>query len=120
MNEICGYSKDAINSKFKHPYIGIKIDRTTEDVAAPVPPTITKNYLDVHLDIDKMFVNNLTFLIKKSRDIKIFHFKVILIKSNKQVVNELISIVLDYEAKRFKVTITFADNGFKSITKWLR
>ena len=28
------------------------MDRTTEDVAAPLPPKIIEHYKDIHLDID--------------------------------------------------------------------
>ena len=119
-NEIYGYSKDATDGKFKHPCISIKIYRTTEDVAALISPKIMEHYSDLHLDLGIMFVNNVVFFIEKFRDIGLIHCKVILIKSDKQVVNELISIVLDYEARGFKVTITFADDDFKCIIKWMR
>ena len=36
-NEIYGYSKGDTMGRFKHPLKGAKIDRTTEDIAAPVP-----------------------------------------------------------------------------------
>ena len=45
--------------KFKHPRKGIKMDRTTEDVASPVLPTIMEHYKDIHLDIDLLFVNKI-------------------------------------------------------------
>ena len=44
-NEIYGYSKGAVYGKFKHPYKGIKIDRTTKDIAALVLP---KNHGELH------------------------------------------------------------------------
>ena len=96
------------------------MNRVTKDFAAPVPPKFMINYSDVHLDIVIiLFVNNVAFLKAKSRDIRLIHFKIILIKSDKQVVNELISIVLGYEARGFKVIISFSDNSFASIIKWM-
>ena len=66
--------------RFKHPRKGVKIDRTTEDVATPVPPTIMEHYRDVHLDIDTLFVNKIPFLLAKSRDIGFIHCKAMLSK----------------------------------------
>ena len=57
-NEIYGYSKGAAMGKFKHPQKGVKMDRTTEDVATPVPPEIVEHYKDMHLDIDLLFVTS--------------------------------------------------------------
>ena len=56
-NEIYGYSKGAAMGKFKHPCKGFKMDRTTEDVATPVPPEIMEHYKNMHLDIDILFVH---------------------------------------------------------------
>ena len=55
--------------KFKHHRKGVKMDRTIEDVATPVPPTIMEHYKNIHLDIDLLFVNKIPFLLAKSRDI---------------------------------------------------
>ena len=68
-NELYGYSKGATMGKFKHPRKGVKMDRTTEDVATPVPPKIMEHYKDIHLDIDLLFVNKILFLLVESRDI---------------------------------------------------
>ena len=46
-NEIYSYSKGAVMGKFKHPRRGVQMDRTTEDVATPVPLTIIEHYRDV-------------------------------------------------------------------------
>ena len=61
-NEIYGYSKGVAMGRFKHPRKGVKMDRTTEDIAAPVPPEIMKHYKDIYLDIDILFVNKTAFL----------------------------------------------------------
>ena len=83
-NEIYGYSKSAAIGRFKHPRKGVKIDRTTEDVATPVPPTIMEHYRDVHLDIDLLIVNKIQFLLAKSRDIGFIYCKAMLSKHDKE------------------------------------
>ena len=45
------------------------MDRTTEDVAAPLPPKILEHYKDIHLNIDILYVNQTAFLLAISRDI---------------------------------------------------
>ena len=57
--------------KFKHPRKGVKMDRTTEDIATPVPPEIIEHYKYIHLDIDLLFANKIPFILVKSRDIGI-------------------------------------------------
>ena len=47
-NERYGYSKGAAIGKFEHLRKGVKMDRTTEDVATPVPPDIVKHYKNIH------------------------------------------------------------------------
>ena len=42
-NEIYGYSKEVAVERFKHPRKGVKMDRTTEDLAAPLPPKILEH-----------------------------------------------------------------------------
>ena len=56
-NKIYGYSKGAAIGRFKNPPKGVKMDRTTEDVAAPLPPKIIEHYKNIHLDIDILYVN---------------------------------------------------------------
>ena len=58
-NEIYGYSTCAVMGKFKHLHKGVKMDRTAEDVAIPVPPEVMKHYKNIHLDIDLLFVNKI-------------------------------------------------------------
>ena len=72
-NDMYGYSKGVAIRKFKHPRRGVKVDRTTEDMAAPVPPTIMKYYSDIHLDIDILFVDKIPFLLATSQDIGSIH-----------------------------------------------
>ena len=84
-NEIYGYSKGKAMGKFKHPRKGIKMDRTTEDVATPVPPEIMEHYKNIHLDIDILFVNKIPFLLGKSRNIGFIDCKALLSKHDKQV-----------------------------------
>ena len=84
-NEIYGYSKGAAMRRFKHPRKSVKMDRTTEDIAAPVPPEITKHYKDIHLDIDIVFVDKTAFLLAISRDIGFIHYKPMASSVSKQV-----------------------------------
>ena len=46
-NEIYSYSKCDAMGNFKHPRKGVKMDRTTEGVASPVPPIIMEHYKDI-------------------------------------------------------------------------
>ena len=72
---IYGYIKGAAMRRFKHQRKDVKMDRTTEDIAVPVPPEIMKHYKDIHLDIDILFVNKTAFLLAISRDIRFIHCK---------------------------------------------
>ena len=88
-NDIYGYSKGAAMGRFKHPHKGVKMDRTTKDLAAPVPPTIMEYYSDMHLDIYILFVNKILFLLATSRDIGFIHCKALLSKHGKRIQNGL-------------------------------
>ena len=92
-----GYIKGAAVGTFKHPRKRVKMDRTTEDIAIPVPPEIMEHYKNIHLDIDLLFVNKILFLLAKSKDIRFIHCKALLTKHDKRVQNSLRSIVLDYK-----------------------
>ena len=50
-NKIYGYSKGAAMGRSKHPRKGVKMDRTTEDITAPVPPEVMKHYKNINVDI---------------------------------------------------------------------
>ena len=102
-NDTYCYSKGAAMERFKHPRKGIKMDRTTEDLAAPVPPTIMEYYSDIHLDIDVLFINKIPFLLATSQDIGFIHCKALLSKHGKRIQNGLVQIVLDYEARGSKL-----------------
>ena len=114
-NDIYGHSKGAAMGKFKHPRKGVKMDRTTEDLAAPVPPTIVEYYSDIHLDIDILFVNKIPFLLATSQDIGYIYYKALLSKHGKGVQNGLQHIVLDYQGIGFKVVSIFRDGEFKHV-----
>ena len=77
-NDIYEYSLGAAMGRFKHPRKGIKMDRTTELMSAPVPPIIMEHYSNLHLDIDVLFVNKIPFLLATSRDIGFLHCKAML------------------------------------------
>ena len=98
------------------------MDRTTEDIVALVLPKFIEHYKYIHLDLDVPFVYSVAFFLAKSKDIGCIHCKTILTMSDKQVMNRLKSIVLDYEAIKFKFTTTFTDGAFKFklMINWMR
>ena len=106
--------------RFKHPHKGIKMDRTTKDIAAPVPPEIMKYYKDIHLDINILFVNKIAFLLAISRDIGLIHCRSMNSSVTKQVQNVIKHITLDYQARGFNVVPAFGDGAFKHLTDWMR
>ena len=110
------------DGKFKHPQKGIKMDRTTENIAALVPLEMMEHYKHkhIHLDLDLLFVNKIPFLLTELIDIGFIHCKAILAKSDKLVQNGLKSVILDYEAREFKVTSIFVNNTFKPLTNWMK
>ena len=71
--------------RFKHPRKGVKMNRTTEDLAVPVPHTITEYYSDMYLDIDVLFVNKILFILATSQDIIFIHIKALLSKHDKRI-----------------------------------
>ena len=71
--------------RFQHPQRGGKMDRTTEPLATPVPPTIMEYYSNIHLDIDILFVNKIPFLLATSRDIGFIHCKAMLSNTGKRI-----------------------------------
>ena len=93
-NKIYGYSKDAAIRRFKHPGKGVKMDRTTEDIAAPVPPYIMEHYKDVHFDIDILFVNKTAFLMALSRDFIFIHCRPMSSSVTKRVQNAMKKLLL--------------------------
>ena len=94
------------------------MDRTTEDLAAPVPPLVMEYYSNIHLDKDILFVNKILFLLAMSRDIGFIYCKAMLTNHGKRIQNRLQQIVLDYEARGFKVISMFGDGAFKPIVNW--
>ena len=94
------------------------MNRTTEDLVAPVPPTIMEYYSAIHLDIYILFVNKIPFLLATSRDIGFIHCKVLPSKHGKRVQNGLQQIVLNYQAREFKVVSMFGDGAFKPLINW--
>ena len=81
--------------RFKHTRKEVKMDRTTEDLAAPVSPTIMEYYSNIHLDIDVLFVNKIPFLLATSQDIGFIHCKALLTNHGRRIQNRLLQIVLD-------------------------
>ena len=96
------------------------MDRTTEDVATPLPPKILEHYKDIHLDIDILYVNQTAFLLAISRDIGFIHCRPMSSNVTKKIQNTMIQITLDYKARGFKVVSAFGDGEFDSLKDWLR
>ena len=72
------------------------------------------------MDIDILFVNKISFLLEKSRDIGFIHCKAMLSKYDNRVRKGLQSIVLDYQSRGFKVVSAFGDGAFEPIIDWAR
>ena len=96
------------------------MDRTTEDLAAPVPPTILEYYSDIYLDIDILFVNKIPFLLATSQDIGFIYCKALLSKHGNRVQNGLQQIILDYQSRGFKVVSMFRDGEFEPLVDWVQ
>ena len=106
--------------RFKHTRKEVKMDRTTEDLAAPVSPTIMEYYSDIYLDIDVLLVNKVPFLLATSRDIGFIHCKALLSKHGKRIRNGLQQILCDFEARGFKVASMFGDGEFELLVDWVQ
>ena len=111
-SKIYRYSKRAAMRRFKHPQKGVKMDRTTEDVAAPLPPKIIEHYKNIHLDIDMLYVNQMPFLLVISRDIGFIYCRPMSNNVTKRILNPMKQITLDYQAKGFNVVSAFGDGEF--------
>ena len=118
-NKIYGYSKGAAMGRFKYPRKGVKMDRTTEDVAAPLPPKIIEHYKDIHLNIDILYVNQTPFLLEISRDIGFFHCRPMSRHVTKRIQNAMKQITLNYQARGFNVATAFGDGEFEHLTDWM-
>ena len=91
------------------------MDRTTEDVAAPLPPKILEHYKDIHLDIDILYVNQTAFLLAISRDIGFLHCRPMSNNVIKRIQNAMRQITLDYQARGFKVVSAFGNGEFDNL-----
>ena len=119
-NEIYGYSKGAAMGRFKRSQKGVKMDQTTEDLVALLPPKILKHYKDIHLDIDILYVNQTAFLLAISRDIGFIHCRPMSINSTEKIKNAMKQITLDYQERGFKVILVFGDGEFEHLKDWMR
>ena len=106
--------------RFKHPREGIKMSRTTKNIAAPVSPRIMKHYKDVHLDIDILFVSKTAFLLAISQDIEFIYSRPISSSVTKQAQNAMKQITLDYQSRGFNVVHAFGEMEFEHLTHWMR
>ena len=96
------------------------MDRSTEDVTAPLPPKIIEHYKDIHLDIDVLFVNQTPFLLEISRDIGFIHCRSMSNNVTKRIQNAMKQITLDYQARGFNVVITFSNGEFDHLKNWMK
>ena len=101
--------------RLKHPHKGIKMDRTTENIATLVPPEIMKHYKEIHLDIDIPYVNNIAFLLAIAQDIGSMHCKSMTSSVTKRIQNALKQITLNYQARGFKIVTAFGDGAFEQL-----
>ena len=104
--------------RFKHPRKGVKMDRITEDIAAPVPQEIMKHYKNIHFDIDILFINKTSFILAISPDIGFIHCKAMDSNHSKRVQNGLKQIAIKYLLRKFKVVTTFGDGSFEYLIEW--
>ena len=91
------------------------MDRTTEDIAVPLPPKILKHNKDIHLDIDILYVNQTVFLLEISRDIGFMHCRPMSSNVTEKIQNKMKQITLDYQAIGFKVVTVFGDGEFEHL-----
>ena len=88
------------------------MDRTTEDVAAPLPPKIIEHCKDIHLDLDLLYVNQTPFILALSRDINFIHCRPMSNNITKRIQNTMKQITFDYQARGFNVISAFGDGEF--------
>ena len=96
------------------------MDRTTEDVAAPLPPKIIEHYKDINLNIDILFVNQTPFLLTISRDIGFIHCRPMSKNVTIRIQNAIQQITLDYQARGFNVIAAFVNSEFDHLKDWMR
>ena len=96
------------------------MDRTTEDVAAPLPPKIIKHYKDIHPNIDILYVNQTPFLLAISRNIGFIHCRPMYNNVIKQIQNVMKQITLNYQARGVNVVSAFGNGEFDHLKDWMR
>ena len=119
-NKMYGYSKGAAMGRFEHPQKGMKMDRATEDITAPLPPKIMAHYNNVHLDIDILFINKTPFSLAVSRNIGFIHSRPMSCNVTKRIQNVMKQITLNYQARGFNVAIAFGNGEFDKLIDWMR
>ena len=119
-NKIYDYSEGATMGRFKDPPKGIKMDRTTEDVATPLPPKILEHYKDMHIDIDILYANQTPFILAILRDIGFIHCRPMSNNVTKRIQNTMKQITLDYQARGFNAVSAFGDGKFDHLKDWMR
>ena len=86
-----------------------------EEVTNDVPEEILKEYKDVHVDIDIMYLNKITFFTAISRNIKLIRCRAIATRDKKRVQDAMQELIKEYVIVR-KIQ---GDNEFAPLKRWL-
>ena len=114
---LLGYSKYAAKGKMKHPRKGVQMTDNTEKYSE-VPTEVLKHYKEIHLDIDVMYINKISFLVAVSKSIGMIHCMPVMNKDNKRVSDALTSIISQYNGRGFKVSTIHGNGAFDSLKDW--
>ena len=90
-----------------------------EKVVEDIPPEVMSEYKDVHLDIDRMFVNGIAFLTTISSHLRIIHARAILNRKHNRVKDAITAVKAAYKKRGFKVKTMHGDNEFAPLKDWL-
>jgi hypothetical protein len=87
-----------------------------EDEITDLPPSIMKEYSDVHLSIDIMHVNGIKFLIACSKHIGLLQTYCVRKSNREAILNCILKMIQTYESRSaFKVITIEADGAFECI-----
>jgi hypothetical protein len=92
-----------------------------EDEINDIPPYISKEYCDVHLSIDVMFVNGITFLISFSKHICLIQAYVIRKNNKQKYLDGILAMLRMYRSRHpIRVVSIEADGAFESVRQELQ
>jgi hypothetical protein len=90
-----------------------------EDKMNDIPPMIGKEYRDIHLSIDVMFVNGITFLISFSKHICLIQSYVM--RKNNKYLDGILAMLRMYRSRHpLRVVNIEADGAFEAIRQELQ